>query len=74
MGQLLSSPKSDVKHYLTTRSSKKSSLQNFVDDPEMAFLTFFPPASQPVFGLKSVFDPQYPFESGRYGSADSSLI
>jgi hypothetical protein len=60
MGQLLSSPKSDVKHYLTTRSSKKSSLQNFVDDPEMASLTLFAPVSQPGFALKSVFDPQYP--------------
>jgi len=60
MGQLLSSPKSDVKHYLTTRSSKKSSLQNCVDDPEMAVLTFFAPASQPVFGFRSVFVPQYP--------------
>jgi hypothetical protein len=60
MGQLLSSPKSDVKHYLTIRPLKKSSLQRFVDDPEMAFLTIFPPASQPVFGLRSGFDPQHP--------------
>jgi hypothetical protein len=60
MGQLLSSHRSDVKHYLTTRPAKKSSLQNCVDDPEMVFLTVFPPASQPVFGLRRVIDPQYP--------------